>query len=80
MVVGLLAPLSLLMGMPMPLGIRWLRRTAPMLTPWAWGLNGSASVLGSILTILIAINFGFNQALCVAMAFYLLAALIASRP
>ena len=79
MVVGLLAPLSVLMGMPMPLGIRWLGHTSSNLIPWAWGLNGSASVLGSILTVLIAINFGFNQALCVAVAFYLLAAMIASR-
>ncbi len=74
LVVGFLFPLSFMMGMPMPLGIHWLRHRSPEIIPWAWGLNGSASVLGSILAVIIAINFGFNQALVAAMAFYLLAA------
>jgi len=74
MVVGFLMPLSLLMGMPLPLGIRRLNRTSTGLVPWAWGLNGSSSVLGSILTVLVAIYLGFNQALGLASALYLLAA------
>src|SRR4030095_13109348 len=59
------------MGMPMPLGISWLRRMSPALIPWAWGINGAASVLGSILTMVIAVNFGFNQALIVAIGLYI---------
>jgi hypothetical protein len=76
LVMGSLFPLSFLMGMPMPLGIHWLRNRSPEMIPWAWGVNGSASVLGSILAILIAINFGFNQALIAATSLYLLAAWI----
>jgi hypothetical protein len=72
--VVLLVPLSFILGMPMPMGIKQLRLASPQLIPWAWGMNGSASVLGSILTVLIAVNFGFNQALLVAMALYLFAA------
>jgi hypothetical protein len=55
----------------MPLGITWLRRAAADVIPWAWGLNGSASVLSSILTIVIAVNFGFDQALVIAALLYL---------
>jgi hypothetical protein len=67
-------PLSFLMGMPMPLGIRRLHHSSVQLIPWAWGMNGSASVLGSIVTVLIAVNAGFDQALLTAVGFYVLAA------
>ena len=74
MVAAILFPLSFIMGMPMPLGVHWLRNRSNEMIPWAWGINGSASVLGSILAILIAINFGFNQALVVASFLYFLGA------
>ncbi len=61
--VVVLAPLGLLMGMPFPLGIRWLERAAPGLVPWAWGVNGAASVVSSVLAALLAISFGFSTVL-----------------
>ncbi|MSO22813.1 MAG: hypothetical protein EXQ58_06070 [Acidobacteria bacterium] len=73
--IAFLAPLGFVMGMPMPLGINWLRRTSPALIPWAWGINGAASVLGSILTMVIAVNLGFNQALIMAIGLYITAVL-----
>lgn len=73
LVMLLLFPLTFLMGMPLPLGISWLRRTAAGVVPWAWGLNGSASVLGSILAVALAVHFGFDQTLAVAAASYLCA-------
>ncbi|HEU0006755.1 MAG TPA: hypothetical protein VFS12_12255 [Terriglobia bacterium] len=69
--IACLAPLGFVMGMPMPLGINWLRQTSPALIPWAWGINGAASVLGSILTMVIAVNLGFDQALIVAIGLYI---------
>jgi len=69
--VALTAPLALLMGMPMPAGLRLLRREAPAIIPWAWGLNGAASVLGSIMTLLIALMSGFTVALAIGAALYL---------
>ena len=33
----------------MPIGIRILARSAPEIIPWAWGVNGIASVLASVL-------------------------------
>jgi hypothetical protein len=44
--------------------------------PWMWGVNGSASVLGSTMTILIAISLGFTQALLASACCYLIVFLI----
>jgi uncharacterized membrane protein YhiD involved in acid resistance len=61
------------MGMPMPLAIRLISRTAPKLIPWAWGVNGASSVMGSVAALGVAISSGFYQALLVGATFYLLA-------
>ena len=47
---------------------------APGFIPWAWGLNGFASVLSAALATLLAIEFGFNAVLLAAMVLYLAAA------
>ncbi|HSE36865.1 MAG TPA: hypothetical protein VLG74_06135, partial [Blastocatellia bacterium] len=78
--VVLMAPLAMAMGMPMPIGIRLLARSAPEIIPWAWGVNGATSVMGSVAALVIAILTGFNQALLVGAGVYLLAlAFIARR-
>lgn len=78
--VMLMAPLAMVMGMPMPIGIRLLARRAPEIIPWAWGVNGATSVMGSVAALVIAILTGFNQALLVGAGIYLLAmAFIARR-
>ena len=51
-----IAPLSFFMGMPFPLGLTWIKKTFEQGIPWAWGINGCASVIGSILSILLLIN------------------------
>jgi len=70
---ALLAPLGFVMGMPLPTGVRILARSAPELVPWAWGVNGAASVLGSVAALVIALLAGFNEALLVGAGAYLLA-------
>jgi hypothetical protein len=77
--VVLMAPLAVLMGMPMPIGIRMLARSAPELIPWAWGVNGATSVMGSVAALVLAILSGFNQALVVGAALYLIAILFIAR-
>jgi hypothetical protein len=67
------------MGMPMPLGIRMLARSAPELIPWAWGVNGATSVMGSVGALVLAILSGFNQALIVGASLYLVAILFIAR-
>jgi hypothetical protein len=71
--VGLLGPVGFLMGMPFPLGLRLLGRTGPewaQLIPWVWGINGASSVLGSVLAISLAINFGFRMTLVAGVVVY----------
>jgi len=72
-----LAPLGVLMGLPFPLGLAWLEEAAPGLVPWAWAVNGSASVLASVLAAMLALSYGFTAvlllgALCYAAAWLLL--------
>jgi hypothetical protein len=60
---GALAPLGLLLGVPFPRGISWLETRAPELIPWAWGVNGAASVVASVGAALLALSFGFSWVL-----------------
>jgi hypothetical protein len=68
-VVGL-APLGFLMGVPFPGGLAWLRERAPGMIPWAWAVNGCASVLASILAALLALSAGFSWVLAAAALAY----------
>jgi hypothetical protein len=80
--VAMLVPIGIVLGIPMPTGLRLLSRTAPQMVAWAWGMNGALSVVGATLAIFIAMNWGFTVALLAASATYLLAAsafLIATR-
>jgi spermidine synthase len=69
-----IAPLALFMGMPFPLGMSRLSRAAPDFVPWAWGINGFASVLSAALATLLAIQFGFSAVLLLALGLYIAAA------
>ena len=77
--VALIAPLAVAMGMPFPLGLRLVAKTAPDFIPWAWGINGYASVTSAVLATLLAIEFGFTFVILLAMVLYALAALILTR-
>jgi hypothetical protein len=61
--VAALAPLGFLLGVPFPRGIGWLERRAVGLVPWAWGVNGAASVVASVGAALLALSFGFSWVL-----------------
>jgi len=79
--IVLIAPLGLLMGMPFPLGFRLVSQVNQPLTPWAWGVNGFASVVGSILSVMLAQTIGFSLVMALAVAIYLigLAAILSLR-
>ena len=70
--IGLIAPLAFFMGMPFPLGIDRLQRHHPHLIAWAWGINGYASVVSAILATCLAIAFGFNVVILLAVGIYLI--------
>ena len=74
--VIVIAPLAFLMGMPFPIGLSRVAQSAPALTPWAWGVNGCASVLSPILATLLAIHWGFDVVIALAVALYALAAAV----
>ena len=63
-----IAPLSFLMGFAFPLGIKKINKE---LIPWAWAVNGSASVLSPILAIMLALFFGYNFVFVLAGLIYL---------
>ena len=65
--VLLLTPLAFFMGMPFPLALRELDEP---LVPWAWGINGCASVVSPALATLLAIDLGFTVVLWFALALY----------
>jgi predicted membrane-bound spermidine synthase len=85
----LLAPLGFAMGMPFPTGLRALAAHRALdgiqqgvipagdnAVEWAWAMNASASVLGSVLAMVIAIEFGLTMTLACGAAAYLLALLL----
>jgi hypothetical protein len=74
-----LAPASFFMGMPFPVGIKILDQQAPNLIPWAWASNACITVIGSVLSVVLAMNWGFFAVLNVAAACYLVAALLMLR-
>jgi hypothetical protein len=74
--LALIAPLAFFMGMPFPLGLGRLARRAPEFIPWAWGINGFASVVSAALATLLAIEFGFGMVLLAALVMYLAAAAV----
>ena len=69
--LALIAPLAFFMGMPFPLGIARVGRESADLVPWAWGINGCASVVAAILATLLAIHIGFAAVVIIAVALYL---------
>ncbi len=73
--VGLLVPMGVALGVPMPTGLRILARRAPDMVAWAWGMNGALSVLGATLAIFVAMNWGFRATLACASVVYLAAGL-----
>jgi spermidine synthase len=83
----LLIPLGFAMGMPFPTGLRALaaspapqfpagEATSQSSVEWAWAMNAAASVLGSVLAMVIAIQFGLTVTLACGAGAYLLALLV----
>jgi hypothetical protein len=74
--VCLITPAGVLMGMPLPGGIRLMTVNHSALVPWAWGMNGALSVIGATLAVFVAMNWGFSVTLTVGGAIYLAAAVL----
>lgn len=83
----LLIPLGFVMGMPFPTGLRALaalpapefpsgQEASDNAVEWAWAMNAAASVLGSVLAMVIAIQFGLTVTLACGACAYVLALIL----
>ncbi len=70
LVIACLMPAGFLMGFPFPLGLARLETTAPDLVPWVWGVNGSVSVVASVLAAILALGFRLSLVLWLGVGMY----------
>jgi spermidine synthase len=68
----LLFPLGLLLGTFFPTGIKIISGNDKRFIPWAWGINGCASVIGTVLSIIIAMSYGFRTVTVLAVIIYII--------
>lgn len=71
---ALLIPTGVLLGVPLPAGMRILATTRPEIIPWGWGMNGAFSVVGATVAVFFAMNWGFSITLSIAALVYASAA------
>ena len=79
----ILGPLGMCLGMFMPLGLGAVARPSEFpreYVAWGWAVNGFASVVGSTLTTIFAMSFGFSVVLVLALVSYVVAILALRGP
>ncbi len=79
LVILLLLPVGMFMGVPFPIGLKMLGEKDPSLIPWAWAINGCFSVLAPILTLLLAMEIGFDNMLLLGSLMYIISFAILKR-
>ena len=70
--LALVMPAGFLMGFAFPTGMALVERIDRAPTPWFWGINGAAGVLGSVLAVMVSMAFGINVTMLLAGVCYLL--------
>jgi hypothetical protein len=68
----IIAPPAFFMGIPYPNGLDSLQETKPHLLPWAWGMNGGLSLVGSAMARLLSVANGFPVLLKLGIGIYLM--------
>jgi hypothetical protein len=69
----LIFPLGFFMGMPFPIGISLIRDSENRYIPLAWAVNGFFSVIGTVLTMILAMILGFKIVFIITGILYLIA-------
>ncbi len=72
LVILAVAPVSVALGLPFPLGLARVAGSAGFL-PWAWGINGAFSVVSTPLANLLAQLYGYDRVLMAALLLYVVA-------
>ena len=76
----LVLPLGFLLGIPFPSCIVFMKENKlESYIPWVYGINGTMSVLGSILAGLMSMISGFSVAFFLGLVFYLLVAVLSMK-
>ncbi len=70
--IAVLTPLGLVMGMFFPLGVRRAASVHEDLVPWAWAINGCASVTAAVLAVALAMSQGFARVWILSVCIYAL--------
>ena len=73
------APLGYLMGLPFAGGLAVVEKRQQALVPWSWAINGSFSVISSVLAVMIALSVGFSAVFWLGAAAYGVALLVFYR-
>jgi hypothetical protein len=74
--VSVISVLAFFLGWPFPSGLRAMAKNYPSLVPWAWGINGCASVTGAVLAKCLSVSIGFCLLMFSACALYLVAVVV----
>ena len=68
--IFIISPVAFFMGMPFPIGLKYLDRHNNGLIPWAWGVNGCFSVISTVLATIIAVEVGYFWVMILAGVAY----------
>jgi hypothetical protein len=80
--VVMIVPLGICLGAFMPAGlarVAALTEHQSQYVAWGWAVNGFFSVLGSVLTTILSMSYGFRAVLLLALATYAVAILVLRR-
>lgn len=75
-----IAPVALVMGVALPTGMRLMERSSAPTLAWAWGVNGSLSVLGTVVAMCTSVFLGITTTLMLGLAAYVLALVTPWKP
>ena len=70
---GLVFPLGFFLGMPFPIGLTLIEDSERRYAAFAWGINGFFSVIGTVVTMILAMTIGFKAIFIISGIIYLLA-------
>lgn len=73
--ITMLFPMGFLLGMAFPFGMKLASDRVYSLTPMLWGINGASSILGSILAVVVALNWSISTAFWAGFFCYIIALL-----
>jgi spermidine synthase len=79
-VFALAGALGICLGTFVPVALERMKESAPSLVPWAWGVNGIASVVAPVLAAAFSMTWGINALFLSAIPVYLLVGFASPSP